>query len=199
MFDQNFNSLGFCLWENHNLYYCYLFLYFSHHKKLITSFWKTSTDNSTSETEGDRQIWKMPAREIDCATFFLREIGSFHLFFLEWVKLEKRNVRLIDKSSSLLREITQRGFRHQVTSQATRQCNDPVMNTITFFLFCSVVLCTAITSPEYFCSWQLICSPKSRIKRLFLHVSPGTAAYRECTSVCLLLPWPRQHLDIMSK
>lgn len=80
---------------------------------------------------------------------------SFHLF-LEWVKLGKSNVRLIDKSSSRPREVTQHGSKHEVTFQAKSQVQHEL-----FFLLCSVVLCLAVTLLNYFCNWQLICSPKA--------------------------------------
>lgn len=56
--DKKSNSQVFCLRENwHFLLSLAVFiLRLVHHKKLIISFWKTSTDNSTCETEGDRQM-----------------------------------------------------------------------------------------------------------------------------------------------
>lgn len=69
----------------------------------------------------------------------------------------------------------------QVTPQARRQSNDPIMNTISISLLCSAVCGYNFT--RILLSLATHLQPKSQIKKGFLHVSPGTAAYRECSSV----------------
>lgn len=111
--------------------------------------------------------------------------------------MEKRNVRLIDKSCSVPREISQRGCRQQERLRP----GDRAMISNEHQELCSAlsaVLCVAKTSPEYFCCYQLICSAKGRSGRCFstslqAQQLPGNAALGVTGAMA------KKHLDVVSE